>query len=361
MFASAANGPRNRWFERSAPLGAAGGAGGGGGGGVKRSAQLTHGAVPAASGADGPPAAASWDVAAARLAAADDAKPPTKKRRTLSSRLASRPPQPDARAGATTSTALVLPRPPTEPSTFVSDGSAASVGAAAAGDAPRASGGSERSGKNAAADENANFGAIMLRVNKAIADKSVAKPPPPPQPPSEPRRAPSNSSLTLTDGGIGPPGTYYHARTCIAKDDPDGVEDSDDEEDLDEWTREDLRQLSDFEDIDHREKLFMHDWNVFVHRFKPYADRDVPAALAAFAKYRGDALRADPALRRMFVLHLVNQWDFGVVEPDVIDATLKIVDAQISEGKEKTLDDADGSPGARGDARAPGGRRRELI
>ena len=57
----------------------------------------------------------------------------------------------------------------------------------------------------------------------------------------------------------------------------------------------------------------------------------------------------------MFVLHLVNQWDFGVVEPYVIDATLKIVDAQISEGKEKTRDDADGSPGPGGMLALPAG------
>jgi hypothetical protein len=51
-----------------------------------------------------------------------------------------------------------------------------------------------------------------------------------------------------------------------------------DEEDLRAWAREDYRHLSDFEDVVKSEKLFMHDWNVFMRRYKPFADKELPDA-----------------------------------------------------------------------------------
>ena len=38
---------------------------------------------------------------------------------------------------------------------------------------------------------------------------------------------------------------------------------------------------SDFEDVVKSEKLFMHDWNVFMRRFKPFADKELPHAYEA--------------------------------------------------------------------------------
>ena len=132
-------------------------------------------------------------------------------------------------------------------------------------------------------------------------------------------------------GGIGLPGTFYHARTCVPVAPPapgrDPMPDSDDDEDLQGWAREDLRHLSDFDDVVHAEKAFMHDWNVFVRRYKPYADRELPAAYEAYAHYRGAKMAEDPKLRRLFTLHLVNAFDFAAVQPEVVDRTLRVLDS----------------------------------
>ena len=132
-------------------------------------------------------------------------------------------------------------------------------------------------------------------------------------------------------GGIGLPGTFYHARTYVPVAPPapgrDPMPDSDDDEDLQGWAREDLRRLSDFEDVVHAEKAFMHDWNVFVRRYKLYADRELPATYEAYAHYRGAKMVEDPMLRRLFTLHLVNAFDFAAVPPEVVDRTLRVVDS----------------------------------
>ena len=103
--------------------------------------------------------------------------------------------------------------------------------------------------------------------------------------------------------------------------------DSDDDEDLQGWAREDLRRLSDFEDVVHAEKAFMHDWNVFIRRYKLFADRELPATYEAYAHYRGAKMVEDPMLRRLFTLHLVNAFDFAAVPPEVVDRTLRVVDS----------------------------------
>ena len=134
-------------------------------------------------------------------------------------------------------------------------------------------------------------------------------------------------------GGVGPPGTFYHAKTCVPIEpivppvNTDEVNtDSDDDEDLHAWAKEDLRHLSDFEDVAPLEKKFMHDWNVFVRRFRPCADREIPDCLKAFARFKGKDLAGHRALRRLFTLHLINAYDFGVIESRVIDDVLKVVD-----------------------------------
>ena len=81
--------------------------------------------------------------------------------------------------------------------------------------------------------------------------------------------------------------------------------------------------MSDFEDVVHAEKAFMHDWNVFIRRYKLFADRELPATYEAYAHYRGAKMVEDPMLRRLFTLHLVNAFDFAAVPPEVVDRTLR--------------------------------------
>ena len=136
----------------------------------------------------------------------------------------------------------------------------------------------------------------------------------------------SDESEDDADDSLGAPGTYYHSRTCIPIEGEPMV-DSDDDEDLRAWAREDYRHLSDFKDVIQCEKIFMHDWNVFMRRYKPYGDKELPNAYMAFAHLRGKVMAANPGLRQLFTLHLCNAWDFAVIDSGVIDKVLKVVDS----------------------------------
>jgi hypothetical protein len=143
----------------------------------------------------------------------------------------------------------------------------------------------------------------------------------------------SDKSSVSRDGhGVGPPGTAYHARTAMpmARDPGDEfgpARDSDDEEDALQWAREDYRRLVDFTDVQREEKVFMHEWNAFVKQFKPVGDRALPAALEAFAHYRGEAMCRSRTFKRLFALHLLNAFEFGVIPAETIDACMRVVES----------------------------------
>ena len=150
--------------------------------------------------------------------------------------------------------------------------------------------------------------------------------------------------------GVGPPSTAYHARTAMpmAREPGSGVgptRDSDDEEDALQWAREDYRRLVDFDDIKADEKTFMRGWNAFVKQFRPVGDRALPAALEAFAHYRGEAMSKSRTFKRLFALHLLNAFEFGVTPAGTIDVHENRRELRVGEGE--------------GAARRPGDRRRD--
>ena len=178
--------------------------------------------------------------------------------------------------------------------------------------------------------------------------------------------APSGSAAALpgkkkTDGeifgdgdghGVGPPSTAYHARTAMPMarepgSDVGPTRDSDDEEDALQWAREDYRRLVDFDDIKADEKTFMHEWNAFVKQFRPVGDRALPAALEAFAHYRGEAMSKSRTFKRLFALHLLNAFEFGVMPAGTIDACMRVVESYGS-GKGKARRAVPGIGGAIG-------------
>ena len=159
-------------------------------------------------------------------------------------------------------------------------------------------------------------------------------------PPAEADRArgapaslPGTADESSGDGhGVGPPGTAYHARTampmaCEAGTSFGPTRDSDDEEDALQWAREDYRRLVDFKDIAKDEKVFMHEWNAFVKRFHHVGDVALPAALEAFAHYRGAAISGSKTFKRLFALHVLNAFEFGIVPATTIDACMRIVES----------------------------------
>ena len=113
--------------------------------------------------------------------------------------------------------------------------------------------------------------------------------------------------------------------------------------------REDLRRLSEYEDVAPGEISFMHDWNVFVRRFRPIGDREIPMALEAYAHWRGARMAEDPKWRRMFTMHCINQVDFGIVAPEHVDEALKIADQHRS-ARDKTRGNGKEGEAAPGEA-----------
>ena len=143
---------------------------------------------------------------------------------------------------------------------------------------------------------------------------------------------PKQAYTVATDLGVGPPGTAYHAKTAapmagVGKDNVGPKNDSDDDDDALAAAREDYRKLSDFQDIQSEEKIFMHEWNTFVQQFAPVGDLELPAALQAFAHHRGELMSKSKTFNRLFALHLLNAFEFGVVPATTVDTCLLIVDA----------------------------------
>ena len=70
-----------------------------------------------------------------------------------------------------------------------------------------------------------------------------------------------------------------------------------------------------------------NEWNAFVKQFRPVGDRALPAALEAFAHYRGEAMSKSRTFKRLFALHLLNAFEFGVTPAGTIDTCMRIVES----------------------------------
>lgn len=124
-------------------------------------------------------------------------------------------------------------------------------------------------------------------------------------------------------------GMFFHARTYqpfMPGELEDPGTDSDDQEDVDTWKREQRSALQEFEDVSQAEKEFMFMWNSFARRQCIYSDAYLPHACAAFARAHARRMREAPVLRRVFALFLSHLWHFHLVPPASVDACLRVVD-----------------------------------
>ena len=85
------------------------------------------------------------------------------------------------------------------------------------------------------------------------------------------------------------------------------------------------RALEEFEDVTAAEKDFMFAWDAFMRGRALFADALLPDAVALFAIDQRAALRAAPALRHCFTLHMVNLWDYGLLSGEQIDRALRLI------------------------------------
>ena len=124
---------------------------------------------------------------------------------------------------------------------------------------------------------------------------------------------------------------FYHSRTCqpMSLEEVYGEEDSDDEIDITVADAEDLAMLGEYANLDDAQLEFMHLWNMFTMRHQIFADTYVPKACGIFAGESREQL-SKPAMRRCFVLHLLNLTEFGLLDGQAMTECLRVVDGKAS-------------------------------
>ncbi|KAA6426359.1 MAG: Polycomb suz12 [Trebouxia sp. A1-2] len=131
---------------------------------------------------------------------------------------------------------------------------------------------------------------------------------------------------------------YFHARSCSRMtpqevshilQDPHAVTDSDDEEDDRERSKaRAVRQLDKLTGVNTAEKNLMLSWNMYLHDHPCLSDAQMGQRCIDFAAEQVQAMRADSELRRCFMVHLVNLWEFNIVSSDLVHACMVSIDAQ---------------------------------
>jgi hypothetical protein len=122
-------------------------------------------------------------------------------------------------------------------------------------------------------------------------------------------------------------GRYYHSRTCLPmskkifkREDKSAIPDSDDDEKEQEemWDKEDALFIDEYVDVAQVEKDFFRMWNKHVRKYCAMANRQMPDCTSSFMYVHKERLVKDRQMRKLFHLHLMNMYDFGVLSGKVI-------------------------------------------
>ncbi len=89
-----------------------------------------------------------------------------------------------------------------------------------------------------------------------------------------------------------------------------------------------VRQLDKLTGLSAAEKNLMLSWNIYLRDHPCLSDAQIGQRCIDFAAEHAKAMRADPELRRCFMVHLVNLWEFNIVTSDLVDACMVSIDAQ---------------------------------
>ena len=130
-----------------------------------------------------------------------------------------------------------------------------------------------------------------------------------------------------TPRAAAPTRQYYHARTGQPIHPRLLQSGYDSDDDVDEgWRLQRAEALLDeFEDVTPPEKAFMKLWNRWIFARPVQADRDVPRAVAAFARAHAAEI-AGQNLRHNLLLHLFHLWDNSLLAAAHVSAALDVVD-----------------------------------
>lgn len=67
------------------------------------------------------------------------------------------------------------------------------------------------------------------------------------------------------------------------------------------------------------ERDFMLRWNVFLHEHPCLADAHLAQRSLDFAAAEADAFSYDADLKQCFIVHLVNLWEFNIIDATTLD------------------------------------------
>ncbi|BFZ02950.1 hypothetical protein BsWGS_05989 [Bradybaena similaris] len=113
---------------------------------------------------------------------------------------------------------------------------------------------------------------------------------------------------------------YFHTVTCQPVQ-PQELDSEGKEESKPTWLKQKtIMMIDEFTDVNEGEKALMKMWNLHVMDKEYIGDCMVPHACMTFVDEHGAEI-IQKHLRRNFLLHLVNLFDFGLIRPDVVQRT----------------------------------------
>lgn len=80
-------------------------------------------------------------------------------------------------------------------------------------------------------------------------------------------------------------------------------------------------------DLSTAEKELMLSWNLYLHDHPCLSDEHVSQRCIDFAAAQAKELQASSDLRRCFMVHLINLWEFDIVSSDLVDACMASIDS----------------------------------
>ncbi|XP_006821150.1 polycomb protein suz12-like [Saccoglossus kowalevskii] len=117
---------------------------------------------------------------------------------------------------------------------------------------------------------------------------------------------------------------YYHTHTCIPVR-PEEIEVDSEEETDPDWLRKKTQLMIDeFTDVNEGEKELMKLWNLHVMKHNYIADGQMPVACRQFVVDKGEEI-IRKELYRNFLFHLVNLYDFSLINACHINTTMAVL------------------------------------
>ena len=89
-----------------------------------------------------------------------------------------------------------------------------------------------------------------------------------------------------------------------------------------------VRQLDKLTGLSAAERNLMLSWNIYLQDHPCLSDAQMGQRCIDVAAEQAQAMRADSELRRCFMGHLVNLWEFNIVTSDLVDACMVSIGAQ---------------------------------